>query len=101
MMRISGSFLALKISLDYTIYLVYAYGIEQREAAMKLSKAQELEAIGNHNILEDKVTVIDLKNGDYRVDIRDMEFTDAIKANLFLQHIAMTELPTNYAHLIG
>lgn len=52
-------------------------------------------------VLEDKITIVDLGNSTARLFIRDLEFNDAKRAAKYIEHIAMNELPQNFANLIG
>lgn len=65
---------------------------------MTLSQVKELVKAGN--ALEVKVTP-DKFEGETVVNIRDYQFKNPVEAQLFLQHIALTEIPENFEMRIG
>lgn len=67
---------------------------------MTLEKANRIKEEAKQ-VLNDKITVIDLGNGNARLNIGDFEFTDAAQAYLHIQHIALFSLVSNHSNLVA
>lgn len=67
---------------------------------MMLDKAKRIKAEAAE-ILDDKITIVELPDGNARLNIGDFEFNDSTQAYLHIQQIALFELVMNRSYLVS